>query len=110
MKTDETKQVFPGIVHRQILDDGVLTNVLSVQPDVVDVRPYCALSAAIGTENLPSIARRHKAPIAINGGYFEMDGTFRGESVGALKIDGEWISEPGAGTRGRRVQNRQWKN
>ena len=107
VKTDETKQVFPGIVHRQILDDGVLTNVLSVQPDAVDIRPYRALSAGIGTENLPSIARRHKAPIAINGGYFEMNGTFRGESVGALKIDGEWISEPeqGRGVVGFRTVN-----
>ena len=34
-------------------------------------------------------ARRHKALAAINGGFFEMAGTFRGESVGALKIDGE---------------------
>lgn len=95
--TDETKQVFPGVVHRQILDDGVVTNILSVSPDAVDIRPYSAMNAAIGTESLPSIARRHKAPIAINGGFYEMSGTFRGESVGALKIDGEWISEPEQG-------------
>jgi exopolysaccharide biosynthesis protein len=97
VRTDETKQVLPGIVHRQILDDGVLTNILSVAPDAVDIRPYRALSAGIGTESLPSIARRHKAPIAINGGFFEMGGTFRGESVGALKINGEWMSEPEQG-------------
>ncbi|MDE0316260.1 MAG: phosphodiester glycosidase family protein [Candidatus Poribacteria bacterium] len=96
-RSDETKQVLPGIVHRQILDDGVLTNILSVAPDAVDIRPYRALSAGIGTESLPSIARRHKAPIAINGGFFEMGGTFRGESVGALKINGEWMSEPEQG-------------
>ncbi len=97
VRNDETKQVLPGIVHRQILDDGVLTNILSVAPDAVDIRPYRALSAGIGTESLPSIARRHKAPIAINGGFFEMGGTFRGESVGALKIDDEWMSEPEQG-------------
>lgn len=96
-RSDETKQVLPGIVHRQILDNGVLTNILSVAPDAVDIHPYRALSAGIGTESLPSIARRHKAPIAINGGFFEMGGTFRGESVGALKIDGEWMSEPEQG-------------
>lgn len=107
VRSDETKQVAPGIVHRQILDDGVLTNILSLEPDAVDIRPYRALSAGIGTENLPSIARRHKAPIAINGGYFEMNGTFRGESVGALKIDGEWVSEPeqGRGAIGFRTVN-----
>ena len=107
VRSDETKQVLPGIVHRQILDDGVLTNILSVAPDAVDIRPYRALSAGIGTESLPSIARRHKAPIAINGGFFEMGGTFRGESVGALKIDGEWMSEPeqGRGVVGFRTVN-----
>ena len=96
-RSDETKQVLPGIVHRQILDDGVLTNILSVKPDAVDIRPYRALNAGIGSESLPSIAQRHKAPIAINGGFFEPTGTFRGESVGALKIDAEWVSEPEQG-------------
>lgn len=97
VKSDETVQVFPGIVHRQILDDGVLTNILSVKPDAVDIRPCSALGAAIGTEYLQSMALRNRAPIAINGGYYEMTGTFQGESVGALKIDGEWISEPEQG-------------
>ena len=97
VRTDETKQVSPGIVHRQILDDGVLTNILSIKPDAVDIRPYRALNAGIGTEHLPSIAKRHKAPIAINGGFYEMEGTYSGESVGALKIDGEWVSEPEQG-------------
>lgn len=97
VKSDETEQVYPGIVHRQILDDGVLTNILSVKPDAVEIRPYRALGAAIGTEYLQSIALRNRAPIAINGGYYEMTGTFQGESVGALRIDGEWISEPEQG-------------
>ena len=96
-RSDVTKSVAPGITHRQILENGVLTNVLSVSPDAVDIRPYRALSAGIGTEALVSLARRHKALAAINGGFFEMAGTFRGESVGALKIDGEWVSEPEQG-------------
>ena len=96
-RTDVTKSVARGIIHRQILEDGVLTNILAVSPDAVDIRPYRALSAGIGAESLVSLARRHKALAAINGGFFEMAGTFRGESVGALKIDGEWISEPEQG-------------
>ena len=105
--SDETKQVFPGIVHRQILDDGVLTNILSVKPDAVDIRLYRALGAGIGSEHLQSIAQRKKAPIAINGGFYEMAGTYQGESVGALKIDGEWVSEPeqGRGVVGFRTVN-----
>ena len=96
-RSDVTKSVAEGIAHRQILDNGVLTNILAVSPDAVDIRPYRALSAGIGMESLVSLARRHKAFAAINGGFFEMMGTFRGESVGALKIDGEWVSEPEQG-------------
>ena len=96
-RSDTTKSVARGIMHRQILDNGVLTNILAVSPDAVDIRPYRALSAGIGTESLVSLARRHKALAAINGGFFEMVGTLRGESVGALKINGEWISEPEQG-------------
>ena len=96
-RTDVTKSVARGIEHRQIQDNGMLTNILAVSPDAVDIRPYRALSAGIGTETLVSLARRHKALAAINGGFFEMVGTFRGESVGALKIDGKWISEPEQG-------------
>ena len=96
-QSDVTKSVAQGIVHRQVLDNGVMTNILVVSPDAADIRPYRALSAGIGTESLVSLARRHKAFAAINGGFFEMSGTFRGESVGALKIDGEWVSEPEQG-------------
>ncbi len=96
-RTDVTKSVARGIEHRRIQDKGMLTNILAVSPDAVDIRPYRALSAGIGTETLVSLARRHEALAAINGGFFEMVGTFRGESVGALKIDGEWISEPEQG-------------
>ena len=95
--SDVTKSVAQGITHQQILDNGVLTNILTISPDAVDIRPYRALGAGIGTESLMSLAQRHKALAAINGGFFEMVGTFRGESVGALKIDGEWISEPEQG-------------
>ena len=79
---DVTIQVAPGIQHLQI-KQGVLINILGLAPDT-----------GIGTESIISLARRHNALVAINGGYFEMAATFRGESVGALKIGGEWISEP----------------
>ena len=51
-RSDVTKSVAQGISHRQILDKGVLTNILSVSPDAVEIRPYRALSAGIGTESL----------------------------------------------------------
>ena len=96
-RSDVTKSVAQGVVHRQISNNGVLTNILAISPDAAEIRPYRALSAGIGTESLMSLARRHKALAAVNGGFFEMMGTFRGESVGALKIDGEWVSEPEQG-------------
>jgi len=96
-RSDVTQSIARGIIHRQIQHKGVLTNILAAAPDAVNIRPYRALSAGIGTETLVSLARRHKALAAINGGFFEMAGTFRGESVGALKIDGEWLSEPEQG-------------
>ncbi len=92
--SDVTRSVAPGIVHRQIARKGMLTNILTISPNAAELRPYRALNAGIGTETLPSLAKRHKAFAAINGGYFEMTGTFRGESVGALKINGKWVSEP----------------
>ena len=95
--SDVTKSVAQGITHRQVLDNGVLTNILSISPDAADIRPYRALSAGIGTESLMSLAQRHQAFAAINGGFFEMAGTLRGESVGALKINGKWVSEPEQG-------------
>ena len=49
-RTDVTKSVARGVVHRQIQDKGMLTNILSVSPEAVDIRPYRALSAGIGTE------------------------------------------------------------
>ena len=92
---DVTHPVAKGITHRQIKQGGLCINILEILPDApVSIRPYRALDAGIGTESLVSLARRHKAIAAVNGGYFEMAGTFQGESVGALKIDGEWVSEP----------------
>ena len=92
---DVTQTVTKGVTHRQIKQGGLCINILEILPDApVLIRPYRALDAGIGTESLVSLARRHKAVAAVNGGYFEMTGTFQGESVGALKIDGEWVSEP----------------
>ncbi|RKU23616.1 hypothetical protein C6499_18165 [Candidatus Poribacteria bacterium] len=96
-RSDVTKSVARGVAHRQILNNGVLMNILVISPDAAEIRPYRALNAGIGTESLMSLARRHKALAAVNGGFFEIAGTFRGESVGALKIDGEWVSEPEQG-------------
>jgi hypothetical protein len=89
-----TTEVAPGVQHQQIKRGPLLINLLELSPDVVTLRPYRALEAGIGAESLVSLMHRHNALVAINGGYFQMGGTFNGESVGALMIDGQWISEP----------------
>lgn len=64
-------------------------DLLHVRLDVVH-----ALDEAVGLETVSSIAQRHRALAAINGGYFRTAGTFRGDSTGTLQIDGSLQSEP----------------
>lgn len=48
----------------------------------------------VGAETTSSLATRHNALVAINGGYFRTTGPARGEPVGALTIHGKVLSEP----------------
>jgi hypothetical protein len=56
-----------------------------------------ALDEAVGLETVSSLAARHAAIAAVNGGYFRTTGTFRGDSAGTLQIDGTLLSEPDRG-------------
>lgn len=58
------------------------------------IKVFHALDEGVGVETTSSLAARHKAVAAINGGYFRTTGTFRGESVGSLMLRGKLISEP----------------
>jgi hypothetical protein len=53
-----------------------------------------ALDKGVGLETVSSLAARYHAPAAINGGYFRIAGTYRGDSIGLLLLDGNLISEP----------------
>lgn len=53
-----------------------------------------ALDEAVGLETVSSLAARYGASAATNGGYFRVNGTYRGECVGLLLLDGKLISEP----------------
>jgi exopolysaccharide biosynthesis protein len=53
-----------------------------------------ALDEGVGLETVSSIAARYGATAATNGGYFRMDGTYRGDSIGLLVLDRSLISEP----------------
>ena len=71
-----------------------LINILRVDPSRASLQVFHALDEGVGLETTSSLAARHKAVAAINGGYFRTTGTFRGESVGLLMLDGKLISEP----------------
>ena len=47
-----------------------------------------AMDEMVGAETTSSLAARHGALAAINGGYFRTTGTYRGESVGGLITGG----------------------
>jgi exopolysaccharide biosynthesis protein len=69
-------------------------NALRVDPTRARLDVVHALDEAVGLETVSSIAARHGALAAINGGYFRTTGTFRGDSTGTLMIDGVLLSEP----------------
>lgn len=53
-----------------------------------------ALDEGVGLETVSSLAARHGATAATNGGYFRIAGTYRGDSIGLLVLDRDLISEP----------------
>lgn len=69
-------------------------NLLRVDSMRIDLRVVHALDEGVGLETTSSIAARHGAFAAVNAGFFRTTGTYRGESSGALAIEGKLISEP----------------
>ncbi len=68
--------------------------VLNVDPKLARLRLAQAMDEIAGTETTSSMAQRHGALAAINGGYFRTTGIVRGEPVGALTVGGKVLSEP----------------
>ena len=69
-------------------------NVLRIDLNRAYLKIVHALDEGVGLESVSSLAARYRAMAATNGGYFRIAGTFRGESVGLLLLDGSLISEP----------------
>ncbi|MBP6823439.1 MAG: phosphodiester glycosidase family protein [Acidobacteria bacterium] len=67
---------------------------LIVDPKLARLRLAQAMDEVAGAETTSSIAQRHGALAAINGGYFRTTGIVRGEPMGALTIGGKVLSEP----------------
>jgi len=96
-------EISPGIEHGQIssgqaskdeLTGPWFINVLRIDPGRTTLKIVHALDEGVGLETVSSMATRYRATAAINGGYFRTTGTYRGESIGLLLLDGKLISEP----------------
>jgi len=74
--------------------EPVHINLLRLDLTKVRLDVVHAMDAAIGLEKTSSIASRYGALAAINAGFFRLDKSiFAGDDVGALKIDGQLLSE-----------------
>ncbi|HAF22499.1 MAG TPA: hypothetical protein DCK93_06230 [Blastocatellia bacterium] len=97
------QDVAPGIEYGQITsghaskDDRTgpwFINVLRIDLKRARLKIVHALDEGVGLETVSSMASRYHATAATNGGYFRVNGTYRGECVGLLLLNGKLISEP----------------
>ena len=81
-----------GISYSHIfLSDQTSVHVLEVNPHFFDIIP---VKNKGDVEAVSSMAKRHKAIAAVNGGFFKMKGEFADLPMGILKIDNHWYGTP----------------
>ena len=99
----KSEALAPGIEHLEIRrgdfaseagTDRWIINVLVIEPKSGRLTLARALDEVVGAETTSSLAIRHGALAAVNGGYFRTTGTYRGEPAGMLKLGGKVLSEP----------------
>jgi hypothetical protein len=93
----------PGIEHLEIRRgdftddlerDRWIIHVLLLDPRRSRLVLARAMDEIVGVETTSSLAARHGAVAAVNGGYFRTTGTYRGEPTGLLVMAGKVLSEP----------------
>ncbi|MDI3279763.1 MAG: phosphodiester glycosidase family protein [Bacillota bacterium] len=88
--------VVPGLVYRRIKRLSVAGPIIAdiLEADLrepgLTLKPVLAREGFSGTETVSSLARRYGAIAGVNGGYFH----YTGDTLGAVIIDGEMLSEP----------------
>ena len=90
----EYEQTTAGTVSKDETTGPWFINALRIDLNRATIKIVRALDAGVGTETVSSLAARYRAAAAINGGYFRTTGTYRGESIGLVLLDGKLISEP----------------
>ena len=98
IESQDFKTVHDGVEYAQVDhklgSEPVKINLLRLDLTKVRLDVHHAMDAAIGTEKASSIAIRHGAVAAINGGFFRLDSSvYAGEAAGILQIDGQLLSE-----------------
>lgn len=98
ISAQEFRTVRDGIEYaemsREIDKVPVKMNLLRLDLTKVRLDVVHAMDAAIGTETTSSMAKRHGAFAAINGGFFRLDKSiFAGDAAGILKINNSSFSE-----------------
>lgn len=98
VNAQELKTVRKGIEYAQVTKEikGLNVNINLLRLDLKKVRldVVHANDKAIGMETTSSIAARHNAIAAINGGFFRLDKSITaGEAAGVLMINGRLLSE-----------------
>jgi exopolysaccharide biosynthesis protein len=83
-----------GIKSQDEATGPFVINLLRIDLNAVDIRIAHAMDSAVGLETVTSMANRYGAVAAINAGFFATTGTYRGDNVSVLKIDGKLLSEP----------------
>ena len=92
-----------GIHYQKIEHDDQTVHVLRIDPN----RSKTLLHKAKTLEYTSELAKKNKAIVAINAGFFEADGS----PAGALKINGKWINYPvkNRGVVGWEIVNKNYK-
>jgi thiol-disulfide isomerase/thioredoxin len=72
-------------------------NALVLDPAKARLELGIALDEIVGAETTSSIAARHGALAAVNGGYFRTAGLLKGEPAGLMALAGRVLSEPAKG-------------
>jgi hypothetical protein len=110
-----TETVAPGVERVEIRRGNIsagagmdrwVINVLVLDPSRTRLTLGRAHDKVVGTERTSSIARRHGALAATNGGYFRTEGPYRGEPAGIVIRAGRVLSEPSRRRPGLAVSNR----
>ena len=100
-ETRRNEALAPGIehleIHRGDLSDNPerdrwIIHVLLLDPRGSRLVLARAMDEIVGAETTSSLAARHGAIAAVNGGYFRTAGTYRGEPTVVLMMEGKILS------------------